>query len=73
MLYKGTLVRTSGSSEYVFSDFVVPIDSEWAFALFLSKVGQISFYAKCLFTTITSASGPQCRKFHSRYIEAGYA
>ena len=48
MLYKGTLVRTSGSSEYAFSEFVVPIDSEWAFALFLSKVGQNFILCKML-------------------------
>lgn len=48
MLYKGTLVRTSGLSEYAFSDFVVPIDSEWAFALFLSKVGQNFILCKML-------------------------
>ena len=59
MLCRGTPVRTSGPSEYAHSDFVALIDSEWAFALFLSQVGRnFILYTKCLFTAITSASGP---------------
>ena len=59
MLCKGTQVRTSGPSEYALFDFIALIDSEWAFALFLSKAGQnLILCKKYVFTDHTSFQTP---------------